>query len=159
MLKIGEAARESGLTTRAIRYYEELGLVNTSGKSRGGFRLYSEKDLQDLRNIKLLQAAGFSLKEIKDAFEIRKNSATAAEAIARQRDLIERRRREIDRRLGELEKVKAELNEALWALEACHACHDTPDKDRCKGCDAFSDRVVNPFRLSDIPRETRKTDI
>ncbi|MFQ5637072.1 MAG: MerR family DNA-binding transcriptional regulator [bacterium] len=44
-MKIGELARETGLTIRTIRYYEELGLLQPLQRSKGGFRLFSKDDI------------------------------------------------------------------------------------------------------------------
>lgn len=65
LLRIREVARETGLTARAIRYYEELGLLQPAARSDGAYRLYDEADLERLRFIRRLRDdAGFSLAEI-----------------------------------------------------------------------------------------------
>lgn len=51
-LQIGEAAEGAGLSIRTIRHYEEAGLVVPSARSDGGFRLYTEADLDRLRVVK-----------------------------------------------------------------------------------------------------------
>jgi DNA-binding transcriptional MerR regulator len=63
--KIQEVAAELGLTSRAIRYYEELGLLAPAARSEGAYRLYDADDIERLRFIKgLRDDAGFSLTEI-----------------------------------------------------------------------------------------------
>ncbi len=65
LLRIHEVAAETGLTPRAIRYYEELGLLAPAARSEGDYRLYDEEDLERLRFIRgLRDDAGFSLAEI-----------------------------------------------------------------------------------------------
>ena len=65
LLKIAEVAEELGLTARAVRYYEELGLLKPAGRSEGSYRLFDDDDLQRLRFIRgLRDDAGFSLAEI-----------------------------------------------------------------------------------------------
>lgn len=64
-LRIQEVAEETGLTPRAIRYYEEQGLLTPVARSEGSYRLYDDADLERLRFIKgLRDDAGFSLAEI-----------------------------------------------------------------------------------------------
>ena len=64
-LRIQEVAEETGLTPRAIRYYEEQGLLRPAARSEGSYRLYDDADLERLRFIKgLRDDAGFSLAEI-----------------------------------------------------------------------------------------------
>jgi MerR family transcriptional regulator, repressor of the yfmOP operon len=64
--RIGEVAKAAGVSTRTLRYYEELGLVSPSGHSPGGARRYSENDLARVLRIReLQQLVGFNLDEIK----------------------------------------------------------------------------------------------
>lgn len=64
-LRIQEVANETGLTPRAIRYYEEQGLLKPAARSDGAYRLYDDADVEQLRFIKgLRDDAGFSLAEI-----------------------------------------------------------------------------------------------
>ena len=66
-LQIGEVAERTGLTQRTLRFYEEKGLLKPPTRMEGGFRLYSEADVQRLERIKRLQQLlGFSLAEIKE---------------------------------------------------------------------------------------------
>lgn len=65
--RIGEIADHLGLSTRTLRYYEELGLLTPSGYSRGGSRRYEEGDFQRILRIRELQAImGFNLEEIRE---------------------------------------------------------------------------------------------
>jgi len=64
--RIGEIAESAGVSTRTLRYYEELGLVSPSGHSPGGARRYSDADLARVLRIRELQdLVGFNLDEIK----------------------------------------------------------------------------------------------
>jgi DNA-binding transcriptional MerR regulator len=70
LLRIHEVASETGLTPRAIRYYEELGLLEPAARSEGAYRLYDAEDLERLRFIRgLRDDAGFSLAEIGQLLE------------------------------------------------------------------------------------------
>ncbi len=70
LLRIQEVAAETGLTARAIRYYEELGLLAPAARSDGSYRLYDLEDLERLRFIRgLRDDAGFSLAEIGQLLE------------------------------------------------------------------------------------------
>lgn len=64
--QIGEVAESVGLSIRTIRHYDELGLVEPSGRSPGGFRLYTAADVERLRLVKRLKPLQFSLEEIQD---------------------------------------------------------------------------------------------
>ena len=66
-LQIGEVAERTGVTQRTLRFYEERGLLKPPSRMEGGFRLYSEEDVQRVEQIKGLQRLlGLSLAEIKE---------------------------------------------------------------------------------------------
>jgi len=70
LLRINEVASETGLTTRAIRYYEEMGLLEPAARSEGDYRLYDASDLDRLQFIRSLRDdAGFSLAQIGQLLE------------------------------------------------------------------------------------------
>ncbi|WP_313023396.1 MerR family transcriptional regulator [Mobilicoccus sp.] len=59
--RIGEVAERIGLSLRSIRYYEEAGLITPSARTSGGFRMYSEIDVQRLLAVMQMKPLGFSL--------------------------------------------------------------------------------------------------
>jgi|SRR5579871_6773007 len=64
-LRIGEAADQAGMSTRTLRYYQELGLLTPSGTTAGGARRYSDVDVARLHRIRHLRdLVGFNLTEI-----------------------------------------------------------------------------------------------
>lgn len=64
--RIGEVAKLTGVTTRALRYWEELGLLQPAGRTDGGERLYAAADVRRVTRIRDLQELlGFSLDEVK----------------------------------------------------------------------------------------------
>jgi MerR family transcriptional regulator, repressor of the yfmOP operon len=63
--RIGEVAERAGVTTRTIRYYEELGLLGTAERTKGAQRLYSEADITRLEElIRLRDLLGLTLEEL-----------------------------------------------------------------------------------------------
>ena len=69
-MRIGEVAERVGVTTRTLRYYEEVGLVTPSSHSTGGSRRYSEADYARVLRIRELQAVmGFNLDEIRELLD------------------------------------------------------------------------------------------
>lgn len=68
-MQIGEVAAQSGLSLRTVRYYEEVGLVVPSGRTDGGFRLYTEGDLARLLVVKLMKPLNFTLEEMRELLE------------------------------------------------------------------------------------------
>ena len=75
--QIGEVADRTGVTQRTLRCYEEKGLLTPADRMEGGFRLYSDADVERIRLIKQLQQLlGFSLAEIKEMVEAEETRAT-----------------------------------------------------------------------------------
>src|SRR5262245_56486093 len=92
LLRIQEVAATLGLTTRTIRYYEEIGLLTPAARSGGDYRLYDEDDLERLRFIKdLRDEAGFSLAEIGQLLEDEAARTRNRERFRATRDPDERR--------------------------------------------------------------------
>jgi MerR family transcriptional regulator, repressor of the yfmOP operon len=92
LLRIQEAAAEVGLTTRSIRYYEEIGLLEPAARSDGDYRLFDASDLERLRFIKSLRDdAGFSLAQVGQMLEDEAARARNRERLARTTDPAERK--------------------------------------------------------------------
>jgi MerR family transcriptional regulator, repressor of the yfmOP operon len=68
-IQIGELAKQLGITTRTIRYYEEIGLMGPSDRIGGGTRMYGREDVLRLKFILKLKELGISLKEMQELAE------------------------------------------------------------------------------------------
>jgi DNA-binding transcriptional MerR regulator len=62
-MQIGEVAQRTGLSLRTIRYYEEMRIVVPSARTQGGFRLYTDSDVERLEIVKCMKPLDFSLEE------------------------------------------------------------------------------------------------
>jgi MerR family transcriptional regulator, copper efflux regulator len=69
LMQIGEVATRTGLSLRTIRYYEEMGLVEPSARSQGGFRLYTDTDVQRLRLIARMKPLEFTLEQMRQLLD------------------------------------------------------------------------------------------
>lgn len=68
LMKIGELAKATGLTTKTIRFYESLGLMQGPQRSESGYRLYRQEHTERLEFIKKAKRLGLSLQEIREIF-------------------------------------------------------------------------------------------
>lgn len=99
MMHIGELAERTALSLRTIRHYDEIGLLVPSGRSEGGYRLYTQEDGDRLMLIRRMKPLGYSLEQMGDLLRALDSasggtaaSAHAAEALAQFRtDAAERR--------------------------------------------------------------------
>ncbi|TFC30282.1 MerR family transcriptional regulator [Cryobacterium sp. TMT2-18-3] len=69
-MHIGELAEKTGLSLRTIRHYDEIGLLKASGRTEGGFRLYTQEDLSRLILIRRMKPLGFSLEEMIELLKV-----------------------------------------------------------------------------------------
>src|SRR3970282_1954072 len=90
LLKIGELAKRTGTTLRTIRYYQQLGLINHSARTKGGFHLYFPDDCKTIQFIKSLQMLGIPLSQIRRLLHQRLAAESGAEAGPGVIDLFER---------------------------------------------------------------------
>lgn len=101
MMHIGELAEKTGLSLRTIRHYDEVGLLKPSGRTQGGFRLYTEEDLKKLLVVRRMKPLGFTLEEMRDLLLIVTGFAESPADPVRQQglsgflDAIEERRRQL----------------------------------------------------------------
>lgn len=63
-MQIGEVAERTGLSLRTLRHYDEVGLLSPSARSGGGFRLYTQDDVDKLLVIRRMKPLGYSLEEM-----------------------------------------------------------------------------------------------
>lgn len=67
---IGEVAERTGLSLRTLRHYDEIGLLQPSGRTDGGFRLYTQDDVRRLLVIRRMKPLGFTLAEMQGAMQV-----------------------------------------------------------------------------------------
>src|SRR5689334_19414412 len=123
-MRIGDVAREVGTTTRTIRYYEEIGLLPESEeRPAGGHRLYTEADVERLREIvRLKELLGVSLDELKTLVEAEDARAALRAEWHSGRELDEARKQAIlDEALGHIERQLNLLRERRSAIEDLEA--------------------------------------
>lgn len=78
MLQIGEVAARTDLSLRSLRHWEDVGLLRPSGRSEGGFRLYTEEDVEKILVIRRMKPLGFTLEQMRAAMrdiEVLRDSA------------------------------------------------------------------------------------
>lgn len=84
---VGQLAKLTGLTVRALHHYDTIGLLAPSQRSEAGYRLYAQSDIVKLFRIQALQGLGLSLSEIESVLE--RASAALPELVARQVSLLD----------------------------------------------------------------------
>jgi DNA-binding transcriptional MerR regulator len=89
-----EFARRAGITIRALHHYDRLGLLKPSGRTRAGYRPYTDHDLIRLEQIVALKFIGFPLNQIRDI--LNRKDADLASTLRQQRQIIAEKRNHLD---------------------------------------------------------------
>jgi DNA-binding transcriptional MerR regulator len=111
---IGNVAKSSGVPIKTIRYYEELGLLKSSARTEGGFRLFNSDVLERLHFIKRAQSLGLSLSEIKEFLNVHDGGELPCEHI---KIKLEDKVKAIDEQIQQLLILRQELQGLLSGWE------------------------------------------
>jgi MerR family transcriptional regulator, copper efflux regulator len=112
--QIGSIAKESGVPIKTIRYYEELGLLQASGRTEGGFRLFNSDVFARLSFIKRSQSLGLSLSEIKEFLDVHDQGDLPCDRI---KVKLNEKIDTINRQIQQLQVLKLELSGLLSGWE------------------------------------------
>lgn len=107
--RIGEIANSVGMSPRTIRYYEEIGLLNSVKRIEGGKRVYTDKDIQRLKFIKRLKHLGLTLSEMHELEDIYQIHRTDRKVLSRLLELLENHVGKINERIQNLERLKEDI--------------------------------------------------
>jgi DNA-binding transcriptional MerR regulator len=123
--RIGEIAERTGVSVETLRYYEKRRLLNAPARTRGGYRVYSDAVVHQVRFIKQAQSLGLTLDDIQQlaAGRMRTNHAPSCRRV---RDLLTRRIEDIDARISELREFRGTLHEHLAACDQALAAAAEP---------------------------------
>jgi Cu(I)-responsive transcriptional regulator len=118
-MNVKDAAKATGLASKTLRYYEEVGLV-APARAQNGYRVYRQSDLHKLAFVGRARSLGFSLDDCRallSLYEDRSRASADVKALALGHVA------EIDRKLKEMTAIKAELQRLV---RACHG-DERPD--------------------------------
>jgi len=130
-MQIGELAQQAGVSTKALRFYEQAGVLAEPARSASGYRDYDQTALERLRFIKGAQAAGLTLAEIVQIVAVREAQGPPCTHVVA---LLDRHAVDLDRRITELVTARDDverLRERAAGLDpadcAAHGiCHVIP---------------------------------
>ncbi|HMS37710.1 MAG TPA: HEAT repeat domain-containing protein [Arachnia sp.] len=146
-LRIGELARRTGLTQRALRHYDEIGLLVPSGRSGGDYRLYARADVERLLAIQHLKSLGLSLTEIADA--LNGEGADPGELLARHAEVVERRIAEEQELLARLRRLQRAAEAASGAVGGHPARYEDEPAEGGTAASAGWDDVLESIALAE----------
>jgi DNA-binding transcriptional MerR regulator len=145
MMLVGELAKATGKTVRAIHLYEDMGLLKPHERSKGRYRLFNHDALVRVRWITKLQSLGFSLSEIQELARAQQGSDSAKFAAARLREVYVEKLAETRAKIDELEALEAELRQSLAYLDSCDtSCEPELPVRSCPSCDRHPEPIPPP---------------
>ncbi|PZF85498.1 MerR family transcriptional regulator [Jiangella anatolica] len=111
-MRIGDLARRTGTTTRALRFYESQGLLMAQ-RAPNGYREYDEDDLRLVNEIQTLQDIGFSLDDTRPFVECLRSGHDSGDSCADSIETYRRKLAEIDGYLERLTAIRADIQARL----------------------------------------------
>jgi DNA-binding transcriptional MerR regulator len=109
-MQIGRVGKRVGLTVDAIRFYERKALLPRPPRTQGGFRQYSENDVETLSFIGRVQNLGFTLREVRDLLDLRRSRLQPCAPVRRR---LEEKLADVEQKVSDLQKLERELRLAL----------------------------------------------
>ncbi len=108
-MTISEICERTGLSSRTVRYYEELGLLPGVRRKAGGRRVYGPDELERLHFVQRLKALGLTLSQVADLNAVYSIAGSTRQMLARLDALLERRLAELDDRIAELGDLRDDI--------------------------------------------------
>ena len=142
MYSIKAIAEKTGKTTRALRYYEELGLLVPDMRTDAGYRMYSEKAIFQIEWIDKLNRMGFSLPEIKDFLASFEQMESASDMMHGLGALYRQKRAEVQQQIEQLQQLAEELDESIAFTELCRPCPLRTKQSDCTTCNSHGHEAM-----------------
>ncbi len=145
-MKIGGLARVTGVSTKAIRYYEEIGVLPEPERADNGYRLYAKSAVDRLTFVKDAQATGLSLDEIAAILGLRERGEATCDHVMH---LLEHHLKHLDVRIAALQKTRETLQ---GIADRAHQLDpaDCVDPNRCQ--------TIEPLSVEDRARRLPAVD-
>ncbi len=147
LIRIGELAEMAEVSTRTVKYYEEMGLILPAHRSSGGFRYYTWEDLEKIKIIRKLQEMDYPLAKIKEFFNVRTDSKSGDQAAAKIIEEMKTQIQEIEEKIEEYKQLKEELLNTKSIAEKCLGCTNEPTRQKCSGCKIMKAETKLPLPL------------
>lgn len=155
VMQIGQLARQVGVSTKTIRYYEEINLLPAPERAPNGYRDYGQEAVGRLKFIRDAQDTGLTLTEIASILDLRGQGIGTCHHVV---ELLEQHLEDLDRHIENLHRTRdqlAALTERSRALDP----RDCTDPNRCQTIDARSEigarsRSRNTKVLSTLDRHS-----
>ncbi len=147
-MQIGELARRTGVNPKAIRFYEDIGVLTKPRRTESGYRVYNEGQVRQIEFILRAKRLGLSLEEIGEIMRLREGGQAPCFHVERL----------LQQRLAELQQVQAELKELQADLESTlqHTHEALAEAGSAEYCPVIEHSQVGPSPLPLAERALKK---
>jgi MerR family copper efflux transcriptional regulator len=136
LFQVGDIAKATGKTVRALHHYEEVGLLRPHARSKGRYRLYDQAALNRVRWIGKLHDLGLSLSQIQEMIATWETAPSAPGAMSRIRGVYQQKLEETRAQIAHLTSLERELEASIDYLDTCDAACDPAELIlACTHCD------------------------
>lgn len=130
-MNIGQASEASGVSAKMIRYYEQIGLIGPAQRTGNNYRVYSEREVHNLRFIRRARALGFSLEETEALLKLWRDTSRESAAV---RQIAMQHIDDLERKIAEMKGMVATLSHLVHCCGGDHR-PDCPILDDLAGID------------------------
>ena len=109
--QIGELSRSLGVTTRTLRLYEQMGLIDPPQRTEGRIRYYTKEDIRRIRFVLKLKELGLSLQQMQELAEIYRETKMPDKIMPRLIELLDSHTDAIHRKIGKLSSLARDISE------------------------------------------------
>lgn len=109
-MNIGQAAKQSGISAKMIRYYEDIGLLPASKRTDAGYRMYSEEDIKTLKFIQHSRELGFSTEQMKELMSLWKNEGRQSAEV---KALTQKHIDALNKKIADLQAMVSALQQSV----------------------------------------------
>lgn len=128
--KIGEVARRADVNKDTVRYYEERELIPKPDRRRSGYRIFTQRHIDQIKFIKRAQQLGFTLKEIKELLELRMDEETSCSEIKKE---AQAKYQDVSKKIEDLQRIKETLTDLIDSCSEEGPAGDCPILEALEG--------------------------
>jgi len=156
LIQVGDIAKLSGKTVRAIHHYEELGLLQPHARSKGRYRLYDAGAVARVRWINKMHDLGLSLPQIQEIVRAWESASSAPSAMAHIRSIYQKKLEETRAQIEHLKALERELHASIRYLDTCDTCDPAEIVQACSSCHVHEKDQAQPELVAGIHGSVRQ---
>jgi MerR family transcriptional regulator, copper efflux regulator len=150
LFQVGDLAKATGKTVRAIHHYEDVGLLKPHARSKGRYRLYDHAALTRIRWISKLHDLGMSLAQIQQMLKAWETAPSAPGAMAKIRGHYLQKLEETRSQIARLSALERELVASIRYLDTCDTCDPAELVRACTKCNVHDKTQAEPELVAGI---------